>query len=331
MNIHRRHHRLGLLSETTCRIVVAGLILLPAAAAAAPHLEAPLATHDFGWRDAAETVTNRFILRNTGDADLHLTAIKTACGCTRAEPAARVIAPGAETVLEVHLALRGLQGQQRKSVSVLSNDPAVPNLTLWMQGEARAAVCLEPPAFSFGRILPAEPPAAATVRLGGYLTATIMTQAVSDNPAFPVSLGTDGRSLLLGPPVLPLPGAHRATVTVTLSCADRGTLSLPVYAWLDDLLRIHPAVLAYRVSQPEETSVSRIVLVRRGAAPRFHVTAVHLEGVCGEASFLTRPDGTVHVRVPPVQTDTITPHAALVIVTDLPDRPEWRVPIRIQK
>lgn len=330
VNIRHRRHCFVLLSEKTCRIVVAGLILLPAAVAAAPHLEAPFAIHDFGWRDATETVTNRFVLRNTGDADLHLTAIKTSCGCTRAEPATRVIAPGAETVLEVHLALRGLQGQQRKSVSVLSDDPATPNLTLWMQGEARAAVCLEPPAFSFGRILPAEPPAAATVRLGGHLTATRMTKAVSDNPAFPVSLGTDGRSLLLGPPALTLPGAHRATVTVTLSCADRGTLSLPVYAWLDDLLRIHPEILAYRANQPAEAPVSRIVIVRRGAAPRFHVTAVRLEGVRGEASFQTRSDGAVHVRVSPIQTDTIAPDAALVIVTDLSERPEWRVPIRIQ-
>jgi len=303
---------------------------LSATAAPAPRLEVPLTTYDFGWRDATETVTNRFVLRNTGKADLHLKSIQTSCGCARAEPASRVIAPGAETVLEVLLALRGLQGQQRKSVSVLSNDPETPNLTLWMQGEARAAVCLEPPAFSFGHLLPDTPPATVTVRLDGYLTTATMTNAVSDNPAFPVSLSADGRSLLLEPPTLSVPGAHRATITVTLSCADRAPLSLPVYAWLEDLLRIYPAVLTCRADQTA-AHAPRIVIVKRGTVPRFQVTAVRVEGARGEASFKTHHDGTVHVHVPAIWPDTITPEAALVIVTDLPDRPEWRVPIRIQK
>lgn len=291
----------------------------------------PLTTYDFGWRDAAETVTNRFVLRNTGTADLHLRSIQTSCGCTRAEPTSRVIAPGAETILEVHLALRGLQGQQRKAVSVLSNDPKTPNLTLWIQGEARAAVCLEPSAFSFGRLPPDTPSATAMIRLGGYLTTATITNAVSDNPAFPVSLGADGRSLLLAPPTLSTPGAHRATITVTLSCADRAPLSLPVYAWMEDLLRIHPPVLTYRANQKTAALAPRTVIVKRGTAPQFQITAVRVEGASGEASFETRPDGTVHVQVPAIGTNTVTPGAALVIVTDLPERPEWRVPIRVQK
>ena len=328
-----QHHGFGLLPGIPpCGIVVAAsLSLLSAAAAPEPRLEVPLTTYDFGWRDAAETVTNRFVLRNTGTADLHLRSIQTSCGCTRAEPASRVIVPGAETILEVHLTLRGLQGQQRKAVSVLSNDPKTPNLTLLMQGEARAAVCLEPPAFSFGCLLPDTPPATATVRLDGYLTTVTMTNATSDNPAFPVSLGADGRSLLLAPPTLSTPGAHRATITVTLSCADRAPLSLPVYAWMEDLLRIHPPVLTYWTGQKTVPLAPRTVIVKRGTAPRFQVTAVRVEGISGEASFETRPDGTVHVQVPPIWPDAITPKATLVIVTDLPERPEWRVPIRVQK
>ncbi len=300
------------------------------AAAPAPRLEVPIATYNFGWRDAEETVTNCFVLRNTGDADLHLTDIRTSCGCTQAKPSDRVIAPGRETVLEVHLALRGLQGRQRKSVSVLSNDPEVPSITLWMQGEARAAFCLEPPAYSFGRIHPKEPPAPATIRLGGYAATVTVTRAVSDNPSFPVSVNPDGRSLTLGPPALTAPGAHRAKVAVTLSSAEKGELSLPVYAWLEDLLRIHPSVLSFHSGAAADSPLPRIVIVRRGTAPVFHVTGVRVAGAAGKASFQMRPDGSVHIRVDHVEAATAGPDAALVIATDLPDHPEWRVPIRTQ-
>ena len=287
MNRGQCHHCFfGLFPRIPCGIVVvvAGLSLLSATAAPAPRLEVPLTTYDFGWRDAAETVTNRFVLRNTGTADLHLRSIQTSCGCTRAEPASRVIAPGAETILEVHLALRGLQGQQRKTVSVLSNDPKTPNLTLWIQGEARAAVCLEPSAFSFGRLPPDTPPATAMIRLGGYLTTATITNAVSDNPAFPVSLGADGRSLLLAPPTLSTPGAHRATITVTLSCADRALL--PVYTgwrFCASIHRFSPITNQEQRSPPDRH--------RNTAPPQFQITAVR--GRRQQRASFERADGTV--------------------------------------
>ena len=294
----------------------------------APQLSAPVTTYAFGWRDAAETVTNRFVLRNRGDADLHLTEIRTSCGCTRAEPGTRVIPPGGETSLDVHLSLRGLQGHQRKSVSVLSNDPHTPNLTLWIEGEARAAVGLEPPACSFGRVNPHEPPAPITVRLNGYETAITITEAASDHPAFAVAVQPDGRSLTVQPPVLADPGAYRGRVTVTLSTPQRGPLVLPVYAWRDDLLRIHPATLVYGADHGSATALPRLVIVRSGTAPRFRVTGVRLEGARGNATFQTRPDGSVHIRVQGVESAPFAPDAALIIDTDLSEKSAWRVPLK---
>ena len=297
-------------------------------AAGAPQIAVPVTAFDFGCRDAAETVTNRFVLLNTGDVDLHLTEIRTSCGCTSAEPGARVIPPGGETSLDVYFTLRGLQGPHSKSVSVLSNDPNTPNLTLWIKGEARAAVCLEPPACSFGRVNPHEPPAPFKVRLGGYEPAVTITAAISDHPAFPVTINPDGRSLTVQPPILTEPGACRGRVTVSLSSPHRAPLTLPVYAWRDDLLRIHPAALVYGAQLRENRELPRLVLVRSGTAPRFRVTGVRLKGAHGEATFQKRPDGSVHIRVQGVENAPLAPDAALIIATDLPERPEWLVPLR---
>lgn len=295
-------------------------------AAAAPRIVAPQGTFSFGWRDAAETVTNRFVVRNEGDAPLHLTDIRFSCGCARAEPERRLLLPGEETTLEMRLALHGLYGPQRKSVTISSNDPETPYLSLWIEGEARAAVCLDPMNVSFGRVDPREAPTPIPVRLAGYLTNVTITAASSDNPAFSVTVAPDGRLLTVLPPQLPAPGAHRALVRVTLSDPAQPPLAVHLYAWLDDALRVVPSALAFRPgSEPAST---RLVIVRPGTAARFRVTEACIDGGSGEARALPRPDGSYQIAVERVIPDTLATNAALVIRTDLPERPEWRVPLR---
>jgi hypothetical protein len=273
----------------------------------------------------AETVTNRLCC-GTWRANLHLTEIRTSSDASMPNPAARDSA-GGETSLDVHLSLRGLQGHQRKSVSVLSNDPHTPNLTLWIEGEARAAVGLEPPACSFGRVNPHEPPAPITVRLAGYETAITVTEAASDHPAFSVAVHTDGRSLTVQPPVLTDPGVYRGRVTVTLSTPQRGPLVLPVSAGSTTCCAFIPPPW-YTV---QSKGVPRLYASGHRAqrtALRFRVTGVRLEGARGNATFQTRPDGSVHIRVQGVESAPFAPDAALIIDTDLSEKSAWRVPLK---
>ncbi len=295
-------------------------------AGAAPRITTPQATYAFGWRDSAATVTNRFTLRNAGDAPLLLTDIRLSCGCSRAEPERRVLGPGEETALEVQTALSGLNGPLRKSATVTSNDPDTPYLTLWIEGEARAAVCLEPPSVSFGRVHPREPPTPVTVLLAGYLTNVTITAAISDNPVFAVSVEPGGRTLALAPPCMNAPGAQRGQVRVTLSDPAQPALALHLYAWLDDVLRVVPSALAFRPGG--EPASTRLVIVRPGTAKRFRITGAVIEGGTGQADALARPDGSYQVAVQRVIPDTLATNATLLIRTDLPERPEWRVPLR---
>jgi hypothetical protein len=259
---------------------------------------------------------------------LFLTDIRLSCGCSRAEPGSRALAPGEETALEVQTALRGLHGPLRKSVTVSSNDPDTPYLTLWIEGEARAAVCLEPPSVSFGRVHPREPPAPVTVLLAGYQTNVTITAATSDTPVFAVSVAPGGRALTLAPPRLSTPGAQRGQVRVTLSDPAQPALALHLYAWLDDVLRVVPAALVFRPGG--EPASTRLVIVRTGTASRFKITQARIEGGDGQAEALARPDGSYQVAVKRVIPDTLATNATLLIQTDLPERPEWRVPLRLE-
>jgi hypothetical protein len=308
-------------------LVAAGAAAL-AAAGAAPRIATPQAIYAFGWRDSAETVTNRFTLRNTGDATLHISDIRTSCACSRVEPERRALEAGEETSLEVRTALRGLNGRVRKSVTVVSNDPDTPYLSLWVEGEARAAVCLEPPNVAFGRIDPGEPPAPVTVRLDGYLTNVTITAAVSDDAAYAITVAPAGRLLTVAPPRPAAAGPCRAVLRVTLSDPAQPTLALPLYAWLDDLLRIAPTALAFRPSA--EPASTRLVIVRPGTAKRFRISAAWLEGGTGTTRIVSRPDCIYQVALEGVIPDTLTTNAALVIRTDLPAHPEWRLPLRLE-
>jgi hypothetical protein len=299
-----------------------------AAARAAPRIEAPEPTYAFGWCDAAATVTNRFTLRNAGDAPLYLSDIRTSCSCSRAEPEKRALAPGEETSIEVRTALRGLNGHIRKSVTVISNDPETPYLPLWIEGEARAAVCLEPPSVSFGRMDPREPPQPATIRLAGYLTNVTITAAACDSAAYSIERAADGRALTVRPPTAPAPGTYRGLVRVALSDSAQGSLALPLYGWADDLLRIAPSALAFRPAA--EPASTRLVIVRPGTAKRFRITSVAVEGGTGAARAVARPDGNYQVVIEGLVPDSLATNAALVVRTDLAERPEWRVPLRLE-
>jgi hypothetical protein len=302
------------------------LVLLAGAPAAAPRIAAPQATFNFGVRDGAETVTNRFVLRNTGDALLVIGETRASCGCTRVAPERRLLQPGEETGVEVRLILNGLQGPQRKSVHVASNDPDTPSLALWMEGEARSAVQLEPANYSFGRINPSDPPAPVTVQMTGYATNVVIVSATSDTPAFPVSVAPGGRALTLAPPHLTTPGAWRGKVRVVFSDPAQPPVDLHLYAWLNDALQISPTSLVFRSGSAPATA--RTVVVRRCTAPRFRIVAVRLDGAVGRVEALPQPDGSYQVRVEQVIPDSLGTNAAIVIRTDLAERPEWRVTLR---
>ena len=308
--------------------LAAALSAASSACLGGPRIEASLAVFDFGWRDASATVTNRFILRNSGDEILLLTDIRTSCGCSKAEPKRRALAPGEETALEVRTALRGLNGRIRKSVTVTSNDPGISHLSLWVEGEARAAVCLDPPSVSFGRIDPNHPPAAEPVRLAGYLTNVTIRAATSDTPAFTVTCAPGGRALTVVPALPAEPGARHGLAHVTLSDPAQPTLALQLYAWIDDLLRITPAALAFRPSA--QAATMRLIIVRRGTAKRFNVTAAVVEGGTGATRIMARPDGNCQIALEGVIPDALATNAALVIRTDLAEHPEWRVPLRLE-
>ena len=90
-----------------------------------PNIEMLETSYNFGEIQQGESVTHDFILKNTGDADLIISAAKGSCGCTVPEWPKTPIAKGEEAAIKVTFNSAGKSGKQNKTVTLVSN--AIPN------------------------------------------------------------------------------------------------------------------------------------------------------------------------------------------------------------
>ena len=90
-----------------------------------PKIEMLETSYNFGEIQQGESVTHDFILKNTGDADLIISAATGSCGCTVPQWPKNPIAIGEEAVIKVTFNSSGKSGKQNKTVTLVSN--AIPN------------------------------------------------------------------------------------------------------------------------------------------------------------------------------------------------------------
>jgi hypothetical protein len=100
-----------------------------------PRLVIDAMNYDFGEIAPGAKVTHRFKASNAGTAPLTIVNLNPSCGCTSTLLGKKVLAPGESTELEVSFNSIGQSGTVHKSVQVVSDDPANPNLNLTFVAE----------------------------------------------------------------------------------------------------------------------------------------------------------------------------------------------------
>ena len=119
-----------------------------AAPAAAPDPNSPIATfaefaHDFGEVSRGQKVRHAFVVRNDGKVDLEVLNVAPTCGCTVAQ-FDRTIAPGKEGTINAVVDTTRFSGRISKGLTVKTNDPAHPLVSLQIMGEVKAFVDVLP-------------------------------------------------------------------------------------------------------------------------------------------------------------------------------------------
>ncbi len=102
-----------------------------------PQPQVVVTEHEFHWDRVIQgaVVSHAFEIRNPGDAPLQLLKVTSNCGCTSSF-FTKEIAPGEAGRVELQIdTIQISGGYQRKTATVFTNDPATPQLTLWMVGD----------------------------------------------------------------------------------------------------------------------------------------------------------------------------------------------------
>jgi outer membrane biosynthesis protein TonB len=77
--------------------------------------------HDFGTIKQGDKVVYDFKFKNTGEADLLITAAKGSCGCTVPEYPKTAIKAGESGNIKVSFDSKGKQGENTKTVTIMCN------------------------------------------------------------------------------------------------------------------------------------------------------------------------------------------------------------------
>jgi hypothetical protein len=79
-------------------------------------------------------ITTKYLLKNQGQSDLIIHAVKPSCGCTAVKPEKNILAPGDSASIEVVFSPIGRSGEFNKVITVITNDPKAYKQYLWLKG-----------------------------------------------------------------------------------------------------------------------------------------------------------------------------------------------------
>jgi hypothetical protein len=132
--------------------IVLSLFILSTSAYAAPEIFVEHSVFNFGSILQGKTVDHAFIIKNTGDAPLHIKQVKPACGCTAANASSPIIHPGNFAEIKTSFNSAGFQGKVSKTISIETNDPKNPAYQLTLNGLITEEIELTPKQLNFGKV-----------------------------------------------------------------------------------------------------------------------------------------------------------------------------------
>ncbi len=193
-------------------IIILSLLLTLQLLAATPRLAVDQPTFNFGAVPQGKKVDHVFTFTNKGDAPLTIEQVRTSCGCTAANTAARLIEPGKKGEIKVTFDSTNYAGTISKTVFVHSNDPQVPIYSLILQGTVSEEIAVTPRQLNLG-----------TIKAGGTGEAVLTIENRSDKPVALKSVRTTNPKLgaTLSKNLLKPGESGKVSVTATPGAEDR--------------------------------------------------------------------------------------------------------------
>jgi len=134
----QRHTKTVILALCAALLVAASLL-----AAGKPKATVAEPLKDVGTVPKGEKIVHDFVIKNDGDADLQITNVQPACGCTVAE-FDKVIKPGQTGKVHAVIDSSTFNGPISKGVSVFTNDPDHPQIELTVHAKVEPYISIKP-------------------------------------------------------------------------------------------------------------------------------------------------------------------------------------------
>lgn len=148
--------KLGLLTALSCFGLVWGALGAEEApkdaakpAAGKPKIKFDQTVFDFGKTSQVDRVSGTFTFQNVGDAVLKLGKPTTSCGCTVAGVKPDTLQPGEKGELNFTLNLGRSRAVIQKNITVDSNDPETPKVTLTVKADYTPLYQISPVSYYF--------------------------------------------------------------------------------------------------------------------------------------------------------------------------------------
>jgi hypothetical protein len=134
----QRHIKTVILALCAVLWVAASLL-----AAGKPKAVVAEAVSEAGTVPKGEKIVHDFAIKNEGDADLQITNVQPACGCTVAD-FDKVIKPGATGKVHTVIDSSTFSGPISKGISVFTNDPDHPQIELTIHAKIEPYITVKP-------------------------------------------------------------------------------------------------------------------------------------------------------------------------------------------
>jgi hypothetical protein len=108
--------------------------------------------YDFGKVFSGTTVKHTFRLKNAGTGPLTISAVRTTCGCTAAQPTKSRLLPGEESSIAVSFDTSSDHGPATRPITVITNDPIHQQIELTLRGDVKAQIDVNPSLVMFEHV-----------------------------------------------------------------------------------------------------------------------------------------------------------------------------------
>ena len=180
------------------------------APAPAPKLQFDKTVYDFGATSLVDSVTGTFTYQNTGPGDLKIDKPQPSCGCTVASVKPDSLKPGEKGELVFTVRVAGQRGSLEKHITVPSNDPQSPKISLAIKIEMKQVLEVSPQNIQLG-----------SIRQGTTTNVTVVVRR-TDGKKLVLSKAEPSNKLLQAR-IEPIEGSSNQSANVIINISNEGT------------------------------------------------------------------------------------------------------------